>query len=497
MKWVCKICGYEHEGDAPPDECPLCAAGPEEFEPVDDAPAAAAPAPRADAPAEAVRAVLRCALCERELGDATCVCPNCASRAASLSLPPSFTPHTSAKGRRYAVVGGGVAGFTAAERIRAADPDGSIVLVTSERCAPYYRLSLTRYIGGEIDAAELFVHPQGWWSDRRIELAVGTEVLDVRRSEHELITSAGKLPYDRLVAATGARSFVPPLGNLAVRNALPLRTIHDAREILSLARPGTRAVVVGGGVLGLETAFGLARRGCEITVCEGSTHLLSRQLDPASAAIFQRHLEQKGIGFALGTLPASLVGDEAVRGVKLADESVIDAELVVLSAGVRPNNLVWQRAGLTVSKGLVVDDAMRTSDPDIFAAGDGAEHKGVLYGIWPASLEMGKVAGDNAAGGASVFSGFPMSYGLKVVDLDLFSIGLTRANEPGTSELVLRVSPPAYAKLVLRDGVIAGAILLGDTSMSGRIREAVLARRSVGAMIEAGKSADEIFAAIA
>lgn len=496
MKWVCKVCGYEHEGDTPPDECPLCGAGPEDFEPV-GAPAAP-PSPSPQQPAvPAARAHLRCALCDSLLPDSPESCVLCGSRSASLSPAPHVQYAPKPGTRRYVVAGGGVAGYTAADRIRATDPDGSIVLVTRESCLPYYRLSLTRYLGGELAAADLFVHPASWWRDRGIELLLDTEVLEVNRSSHEVVTSRGRLGYDRLIAATGARSFVPPLENASVRNALALRTIHDAREVLARARPGTRVVIVGGGVLGLETAFGLARRGCEVTVCEGSPHLLPRQLDPRAAALFQSHLEKKGIRFALGSMPSGLVGDEAVRGVRLASGTTLDAELVVLSAGIRPNNLLWQKAGLEVGKGLVVDDSLRTSDPDVFAAGDGAEHRGVLYGIWPASMEMGKVAGANAAGASELFPGLPMSYGLKVVDLDLFSIGSVRATEPGDTELVRPMPEPAYQKLVLRNGVVTGAILLGDTSLSARVRDAVQQKHSLDDMISANKTPGDIFAALA
>jgi len=494
MKWVCKVCGYEHEGDTPPDECPLCGAGPEDFEPVGVPAAPPPPAPQPASPA--ARGQLRCALCDTVLSDAVESCDVCGSRSAALSPAPHVQYAPKPGTRRYVVVGGGVAGFTAAERIRATDPDGSIVLVTRESCLPYYRISITRYVGGELPASDLFVHPASWWRDRGIELMLDTEALALDCSSHELSTSRGRIAYDRLVAANGARAFVPPLENGSVRNAMPLRTIHDAREVLARGRAGTRVVIVGGGVLGLEAAFGLARRGCEVTVCEGSPHLLPRQLDPQAAAIFQAHLEKKGIRFALGSMPSALVGDEAVRGVRLASGTILDAELVVLSAGIRPNNLLWQRAGLRTEKGLIVDDSMRTSDPDVFGAGDGAEHRGMLYGIWPASMEMGKVAGINAAGGSELFPGLPMSYGLKVVDLDLFSIGTVRATEPDCSELVRPVAEPNYQKLVLRGGVVIGAILLGDTSLSGRLRDAVQQKRSVSDMIASKQSPGEIFAAL-
>jgi nitrite reductase (NADH) large subunit len=491
MKWVCKICGYEHEGDSPPDECPVCGAGPEEFERV-DAPVAAE-ADLGKSGASANPGELRCSLCDAPWQQVPVACLRCGAKLGRVVGAPA-SAQRSTGGARYVVAGGGVAGWTAAERLRALDPGASITLLTREPSVPYYRLSLTRFLGGEIQPADLIVHAPSWWAQHNIDVALECEVLQLDRSGKSVVTDRGVFAYDRLVVATGARAFLPPLKNAMVHGVTALRTLSDARFVTREAREGDDIAIVGGGVLGLETAFALARRGCRVTVCEGAPQLLSRQLDVSAASMFQQHLEKKGIRFVLGDLPSEVVGDETARALKLASGAEVPARIVIVSAGVRPNTLVWQQAGLRVQRGLVVDGTMRTSDPDVFAAGDVAEHEGVVYGIWPAALEMGRVAGANAAGKSEVFGGLPMSHTLKVVDLDVFSIGATRADRDGMTEFVRPIEPPSYAKIVLDQGVVAGAILMGDTSLSGRMRQWVLDKRDLSGFIAAKVSPAELFA---
>jgi NAD(P)H-nitrite reductase large subunit len=317
--------------------------------------------------------------------------------------------------------------------------------------------------------------------------------LEVDRERHEVRTNRGVVRYDRLVACTGARPFLPPLKNGWLRGVTSLRTLLDAQSLLGQIRPGVMVVVVGAGVLGLETAFALRSRGCEVTVCEGASQLLGRQLDPDSAAILQAHLESKGIRFVLGDLPAELIGDDRVRALRTTSGTSIEADVVVLSAGVRPNTMVWARSGLHVERGLVVDHALRTSDSDILAAGDVVEHGGVVYGIWPAAQEMGKVAGVNAAGGSGTFSGIPMSHSLKVVDLDVFSIGTTRAQGEGMREIASAPVPPRVEKIIVHNGIVVGGILMGDTSLSVRMRAWVQERRDVTSLLDGSRPAEVLF----
>ena len=491
MKWICSVCGYEHEGDRPPDECPICGAGPDDFEPADDANPFAVQSSSISLP---TMPSLRCGVCDGSLdGTQGARCTSCGARFACLSAASTPMASPSVGRRSYVVVGGGVAGWSAVERIRALDSSAAVTLVTNEPCVPYYRLSLTRLLGGETDSAALFPHSLGWYNDHHIDVQLETDVLEVDRARHEVRTNRGVVRYDRLVACTGARPFLPPLRNGWLRGVTGLRTLLDARSLLDQTKPGVRVVVVGAGVLGLETAFALRSRGCEVTVCEGASQLLGRQLDADSAAILQAHLETKGIRFVLGDLPVELIGDDKVRALRTTSGTSLAADVVVLSAGVRPNTLVWAQSGLHVERGVVVDHALRTSDPDILAAGDVVEHGGVVYGIWPAAQEMGKVAGVNAAGGSGTFSGIPISHSLKVVDLDVFSIGTTRAQGEGMRAIAATLAPPRVEKIIVLDGAVVGGILMGDTSLSVRLRSWVQEHRDVTGMLGESESADILF----
>jgi nitrite reductase (NADH) large subunit len=234
----------------------------------------------------------------------------------------------------------------------------------------------------------------------------------------------------------------------------------------------TKVLVIGGGILGLEAAFGIARKGIEVTVCEGAPYLLQRQLDERSARIVQEHLESKGLKFIFGDLPSELIGDETVRAVKLNSGRLIDASLVITSAGIRPNSLAEKESGLQVARGLVVDDEMKTSDPDIFGAGDGAEHRGNLYGVWPASMEMGRVAGLNACGNEAHMAPMAPNNLVKVLDFDVYSVGDFGGKEAGTrSEVDEPTAGKTYEKLVFSGGNLVGAILVGDGSRGGQLRK--------------------------
>jgi len=491
MKWICNVCGYEHEGDAPPDECPVCGAGADEFDRVEEI----KPPSTRKSGSEAISAPAcwRCALCDRDLAGAPASCPQCGARTAALASPTAAIPVRS-DGRRYVVVGGGVAGWTAAERIRSIDPKTLLTIVTREPCLPYFRLSLTRYLGGEIEASSLLAHARSWWDERGIDVLLDADVLAVDRDRHEVVTNRGSLGYDRLVAANGARAFMPSLKNAMVVGVTALRTLADARFVANQASRKGSIAVVGGGILGLETAFALAGKGCRVTVVEGSNQLLPRQLDPKAAAMLQSHLEKKQIRFVLGDMPTEVVGDETARALKLASGTEVETDVIIVSAGVRPNTMLWQKAGLRVERGVVVDDSLATSDADIFAAGDVAEHKSMLYGIWPAAMEMGRIAGANAAGAVESFPGLPMSHTLKVVDLDVFSIGATRAERDSMLEITRAIEPPSYAKLVLDNGVVSGAILMGDTTLSTPVKNWIRDKRDLSAMLEAKSTPEQIFA---
>lgn len=465
-RWCCTVCGYLHFGDAPPDCCPVCGATADLFEPcaVHPAPVAA----RTDR--------WRCINCDH-LHDGAAppdCCPVCGVPADQFEpvLPHEPTGTGHALSGAIVVVGGGIAGLSAAEAARSAAPGASVTLVSHEEELPYYRLNLTRFLAGEIGADDLPIHPQSWYAEQRIEVLLGTEVTALDRAAKTLsLKGRPALPYDRLILAMGSHPSVPPIPGTELANVVTLRTHRDAEAILGKSRPGTRCAIIGGGVLGLEAAAALASREVKVTLMEGFDWLLPRQLSPTAGARLAREVTNRGIDLICSAHIKELQGELQVSRVVLESGQLIPADLVIISAGVRSNSYLARKAGLDVSGGLLVDHHLTTSDPDILAAGDLAEHQGVVYGTWAPSQFQGTIAGMNAAGGAAVFAGIPRSNSIKVLGVELFSIGMVHPDD--ASYQVFESDDGHYQMFLFRDSRLVGAILLGDAGIAPIVKKLI------------------------
>jgi len=464
--WKCEVCGYVHSGSEPPTSCPVCGAERALFSPF-VLPARAAAPPRS--------AAWQCGICDHvQPGDEPPeLCPVCGA-AANLFAPcqAEAPPAVDADIRRLVVLGAGIAGLTAAEEARRLAPGIEIVLVGREPALPYYRLNLTRLLAGEVAESELPIHPLEWFAQQRIRLQTGEAVALDRERRQVLLRDGARLDYDRLVLANGAHPFIPPFPGATREGVVVLRTLEDARAILARLAPGLSVVCIGGGLLGLEAAAALRRHGAAVTVVEGAATLLPRQLPPPAGRLLARHLERAGVAVCCGARVQEIAGDESVQGVLLADGREFPARLVIVSVGVRPNSYLARRAGLKVETGVLVDDRMTTSDPAILAAGDIAEHRGLCYGIWPAAYAQGLVAAASAVGGSAEFPGLAPSSRLKVLDVDLFSIGSIHPEDASTLSVEGEVEG-RYWGLFCRDGQVVGAALYGDTGDAGLFKEAV------------------------
>jgi nitrite reductase (NADH) large subunit len=467
--WKCEVCGYVHTGSEPPETCPVCGVGKDLFTPL----AIAAPAPARPRAAKA----WRCVVCDyvHEGDEPPDVCPVCS--AGRSHFEPYAAPGAPARAAvpavsRLLVLGAGVAGVTAAEHARAVAPEAEITILSREPSPPYYRLNLTRHLAGEVGRDQLRLQPDGWYEVRQLRLETGDAVA-IDRAAHQVKLRDGRaLPYDRLILATGAHAFVPPVPGSRREGVHVLRTLADAEAIAAAARPGSPCVCLGGGLLGLETAGALARLGLKVTVVEGVPWLLPRQLPRAAGERLEARLRGLGIDVRTGVSAKEITGDESVRGVTLTSGEELPACLVVISTGIRPNSHLARQAGLKVGGGVVVDDRLATSDPDIYAAGDVAEHRGVLYGVWPTGYAQGAVAGMNAAGGEAEFPGMARSNRLKVLDVDLFSLG--QVDTPDASyRMIEEATPTAYRALVVRDGRVLGGALYGETDLATDLKDAV------------------------
>jgi nitrite reductase (NADH) large subunit len=490
-RFTCTVCGYLHIGESLPDCCPVCGATQDLFEP------AAAPAP----PARRAPASWRCMNCDYLHDGSTppdC-CPVCGVGADQFEPVAPEEPSASPKalGGAIVVIGGGIAGLSAAEAARKASPGALITLVCQEEVLPYYRLNLTRYLAGEIQASELPIHPQSWYAEQEITVLQGAEVVAVNRSAGSVsLKGHPDLHYDKLILTMGAHPSVPPIPGADKQNVVTLRTRRDAETILSRAQPGTSCVIIGGGVLGLEAAAALARRSVRVTLMEGFDWLLPRQLNQAAGERLAAAALALGISLICTAQVKDLAGQECVSGVLLENGVSVPADLVIISTGVRSNSYLARKAGLEVNSGVVVDQHLRTNDPDIYAAGDLAEFLGMVYGTWAPSQFQGTIAGMNAAGGdPAIFSGIPRSNSLKVLGVDLFSIGLVHPED--ASYRVFEELNGHYQQFVFRDSHLVGAILLGDTGIAPTLKKLIETNASCTELLAGAHLASEIHAGIA
>ncbi len=366
----------------------------------------------------------------------------------------------------YLIIGNGVAGTTAAERIRDKDPSGRIVIVTEEPYPFYSRIMLINYLAGEIEEDALYLKSDSWYKDNSIELLLNSraERLDTV-SKHVILSTGERLGYDRLLVSTGGKSLVPPIKNAGKEGVFTIRGLDDARMVLKYVEQGNKnLILIGGGVLGLEVGNALRKRGCTVTVVEVFPRLLPRQMDPQGAELLQKQMEGRGFRFYLGVKSKEVIGRKAVDGLLLEDGRKIEGDIIIVSAGIRPDIELARNAGLKINEGVVVDNWMKTSGNDIYAAGDVAEHNGRLYGIWPAAEQQGQVAGINMSGGGVIYKGTTPSNILKVAGIDLMASGDI---DPEDKNEVCRFRDEErflYKKLVFQDGRLIGFILYGDLS---------------------------------
>jgi nitrite reductase (NADH) large subunit len=388
---------------------------------------------------------------------------------------------------RYGIVGGGVAGATAAQAVARADSAGEIDLFTEEAYPYYRRPQLWAFIAGEIDEDALYFRKEEWYAEKGIRLRLSAVVTAVDAAGHRLSLADGsEEAYDRLLVATGARPFVPPIEGAGMEGVFSLRTLEDAQTIKEYAQQVTNAIVVGGGLLGLETARALRTAGLDVTVVEFFTHLLPRQLDVEGAAVLQALLEEQGLRVVTGGRTEAVVGDGRASGIRLQGGHQVAGGLVLFSTGIRSRVELAQAAGLETNRGIVVDHHLRTSAEDVYAAGDVAEYRGQVYGIIPPAIEQARVAAANLVEpGSATYAGSVPSTTLKVAGAELTTIGDGLAT--GKEFVVLRhMDLPArhYRKLVLHDGRIVGAILMNDRERSRTVGQLIQQGTDVGASVD-------------
>jgi len=367
---------------------------------------------------------------------------------------------------RLVLIGNGMAGVrTLEELLKLAPQMYDITVFGSEPHPNYNRIMLSPVLAGEKTIDDIVLNDRAWYADNGITLRTGDAITRIDRVARKVITTSGQeIPYDRLLIATGSNPFIIPVPGHDKTGVIGFRDIADVEAMLEAANTYNKAVVIGGGLLGLEAANGLLKNGMDVTVVHLVDSLMERQLDKPAAALLKASLESRGLKFLMEAQTAEITGNGRVQGVKFNDGSEIEADLVVMAVGIRPNMTLAQSSGIHCERGIVVSDTMQTFDPRVYAVGECVQHRGTCYGLVAPLFEQAKVAANHLANhGIARYEGSVTSTKLKVTGIDLFSAGEFIEGE-GDEALVLQ-DPGAgvYKKLVLRDNRIKGAVMYGDT----------------------------------
>lgn len=424
-KWRCVVCGEVFEGILPPEVCPACGVGQEMFEIVED------------------------------------------------SGLPDFTKESD---ENFIIVGNGAAGIAAADAIRTRNAKASIELITKEDVPAYYRPSLSDYITGEIKDKDFYLKDEKWYTEKNINVIYGVNVDDIKPSDKTIKLSNGETKsYDKLILANGSRGNIPPILGVEKAGTFVLRTKKDADRIKEYAKTASRVVVVGGGVLGLEAASELKSLGLNITIVEMASRIFPRQLDEEASVLFEELVAKKDIKIYKNHFVKAINGTNKVQYVELDNGKEIKADMVLISAGIKANTQIVSGSPIMSNYGIIVDDTMLTSQGDIYAAGDVAEHKGIVMGLWATALEQGNVAGANAAGDKLIYKSSVQPVTFSGMDTSIFSIG-DIGSDPDKDYGVSVYDDKKngiYKKLYFANNKFVGGILCGDISKATVLLNAV------------------------
>ncbi|OHB41578.1 MAG: hypothetical protein A3G70_06605 [Planctomycetes bacterium RIFCSPLOWO2_12_FULL_39_13] len=366
----------------------------------------------------------------------------------------------------YIIIGNGVAGTEAAKAIRQRDPSAEIKIFTQDYYPFYSRPRLPELLAREVGVEEIFVHNCEWYHKNKIQLYLNCTVKNIDTKNQKItLVDKSNFTYNKLLLALGSSGVLPPIEGInTIEGIFTLRSVEDVLTITKRAALSKTVTLIGGGLLGLEAGNGLGKLGLSVTVVEFFDRLLPRQLDGEGSVILQKQMEDIGLKFFLGAQSKSIKNSGNTKILELKDGRVIESNFILVSAGIKPNIILAQETGISVNKGILANDRMETNITHIYAAGDVAEHKGRIYGIWPAAQRQGVIAGSNMAGGNEMYMGTVPSTSLKVAGIHLTSMGDILTEDKTVEQVkVKNSSKNTYKKLFIKDGKLVGAIFLGDT----------------------------------
>lgn len=382
------------------------------------------------------------------------------------------------------IIGSGVAGMSAALDLAKAE-GVEVELYTDEAHPYYYRPQVTNFLAGVMPLERVFLHPLSWYEERGVHMHLASPVVRLEPDQKRIILEDGTaVTYDKLLLTTGSCPFVPPIEGVEKAGVFTIRTLADALAIKDYAPHCTQGLVVGGGLLGLEAARALKGMGLEVTIVEFMPRLMPMQLDTEGAAILQGFVEVQGYHVFLGTAAKAVLGADKVESILLSNGETVPAQIMVVAAGVRPNSRLAQEAGLTIDRGILVDERMRTSAPDVYAAGDVARFEGICWAIVPTAQAQARIAAANILGEEIRYENLAPVTALKVVGIDVNSMGVI--NPPDASYAAFQhtaADASVYRKIILRqegsDSVIVGSITINDKLLARKLSALIEQRASM------------------
>lgn len=434
------------------------------------------------------RKLVKCLVCGAVFDSSIEICPVCGvGQENFVEVEGEETGFSNDTKNYYVILGNGAAGHYAAEEIRKRDRTGTIIMISNEPYRTYNRPMLTKSIMADLDEEQIAVKEESWYRDNKIYQILEHEVVKIDAKSKEVYLDDGnKYHYTKLIYALGSECFIPPIQGVDKNGVFAVKRLEDTKKISERLKETRHAVVIGGGVLGLEAAWELKKANCEVTVLELAPVLMGRQLDKAAGDMLKKISEGQGIQIHTGVQIEALEGEEKVSGVRLADGTVIPAELVIVSCGVRANVGVAKEAGIDTERAVIVNEKMETSIPDIYACGDCAQYEGINYAIWPQAVEEGKIAGAQAAGDDITYTMVPAALSFHGMNTALFAAGDNGQNP----NLIYKTvefkdeTKKQYQKYYFLNNRLCGVILIGDTSRMAEMTEALQKKKQYKEIIK-------------
>lgn len=423
------------------------------------------------------RTLVKCLVCGAVFDSSIDICPVCGVGPENfVEVEAEENEFSNDTKNFYVILGNGAAGHYAAEAIRKRDRTGTITMISNEPYRTYNRPMLTKSIMAGLNEEQIAVEDASWYEENHIYQILGHEVVKIDPEAKEVhLDDGSKYHYTKLIYALGSECFIPPIKGADKDGVIAIRRLSDTKKVAEKLKETKHAVVIGGGVLGLEAAWELKKSRCEVTVLELAPVLMGRQLDKTAGEMLKKISEGQGIQIHTGVQIEAIEGGEKAEGVRLADGTVIPAELVIVSCGVRANTALAKEAGIETDRAVIVNEKMETNIPDIYACGDCAQYEGINYAIWPQAVEEGKTAGAQAAGDDNTYSTVPAALSFHGMNTALFAAGDNGQNP----DLIYKTveykdeGKKQYQKYYFLNNRLCGVILIGDTSRMAEMTEAL------------------------